>query len=250
MMTRRTRYALVLTLGLVLGLTWTARGQISTRTTGFLVTADAWNELVNRINAHTTGGISIASQAAGDLIVATSDSQLGRTKGASLQSPRMNSAADGIEWFTPPTADELIAIVEDQKSQGTSGGQNTPGSDQTRTLNTLTYNKYGTGVVSLSSNQFTVTPTGTQTFVIMWSVPFGDVGAQRSLLYRTSPSAGEVGRGPTGIQADGIAVVELSAATTYEIRHRTTTQRSDGFGTPSGFGTEIYTRVRIYRRSA
>ncbi|MGE0450581.1 MAG: hypothetical protein AB7Q29_13495 [Vicinamibacterales bacterium] len=241
----------MLVLGLALGLlVTTARAQIPTRSTGFLVTADAWNQLVNQINTLTTGGIAIASQTANDLIVATGGSQLGRlAKGTSLQYLRMNSGADGIEWATPVAADELIAIIEDQKTQGTSGGQNTPGSDQKRTLNTLAYNKYGTGVVSLSSSQFTITPSGTQTFVIMWSVPFGDVGPQRNILYRTDPSAAEVGRGPSAIQAEGMAVVELSAATTYEVRHRTTTQRSDGFGSASGFGTEIYTRVRIYRRS-
>lgn len=154
---------------------------------------------------------------------------------------------------------EIIAIIEDQKAQNTNGGTFEAGADRTRVLNTMVF---GTGgQVSLASNWFTITPVGTQKFLIKWSAPVCGSGTtitqHKTLLYRTAPSAAEVKRGESGyttvianIYSNGAAVVTISEATTYEIRHRcAVTQADTGLGRASNFGIEVYTRVEIYRIS-
>jgi len=56
----------------------------STRTTGDLITAAIWNVGVANEVAINAGAVAIASQATGDVIVASSASQLGRTGNISV----------------------------------------------------------------------------------------------------------------------------------------------------------------------
>ncbi|MGE0464597.1 MAG: hypothetical protein AB7Q16_24785 [Vicinamibacterales bacterium] len=74
------------------------------RTTGELITASIWNQDVkdNPI-ALRAGGIAMASQAANDVVIATSSSQLGRVAvGSALQYFRVNSGGTGLEFATFP----------------------------------------------------------------------------------------------------------------------------------------------------
>lgn len=146
---------------------------------------------------------------------------------------------------------EVIAIIEDQKAQNTAGGTFTSGADQTRTLNTLSYNR--DSLISINSNHF-VLPAGT--WEVQWSAPANNCNFHQSLLYNISDSA-EVARGSSEFvnntnlpqtRSVGSAVVTIAASKNYEIRHRcSTTKSTDGFGLASNFSTEVYTRVVIRR---
>jgi hypothetical protein len=144
----------------------------------------------------------------------------------------------------------LIAILEDQKSSGTSGGSFASGADRTRTLNTAVFNRGST--VSLSSNQFTL-PAGS--WEIDWSAPGFNVDNHQSMLYDVTAGS-VIARGSSEIselaeqdvfttRSVGNYRVTPSGSNAYEIRHRCQSTDSDGFGPAASFGTEVYTRVVI-----
>jgi hypothetical protein len=143
----------------------------------------------------------------------------------------------------------VVAIIEDQKTAGTHGGTATSGADQTRTLNTLVYNR--NSIASLASNQFTL-PAGD--WEIAWEAPAYQAGGHQTLLYNATAAA-EVKRGTpqqadtatqTDIRSVGSTRITLAAAAAFEIRHRVAvTKSTTGFGVAGGFGTEVYTRVTV-----
>jgi hypothetical protein len=142
-----------------------------------------------------------------------------------------------------------VATIEEQQTSGTAGGSFTSGADRTRTLNTETDPD---GIVTISSNQFTLGPG---TYLIEWETPAYRVDEHQSLLYSVTGGAvikrGAVGYSNSGnnnaiSKSNGAHALTLTGSTTYEIRHRcTTTRATDGLGLPGSFGTEIYTRVVI-----
>ena len=88
----------------------------STRTTGTLITAAIWNQdIVDNELALRAGGIAIASQAALDILYASSATQFGRLALAALQSVRKNAANNALEAFSPVEA----RVVESLSSTGT-----------------------------------------------------------------------------------------------------------------------------------
>jgi len=135
-------------------------------------------------------------------------------------------------------------VIEDQKTEGTNGGTFTSGVWQTRDLNTLAYNS-GT-LASLSSNRFTL-PAGT--YCIDWDAPAGEgVGKNKTRLYNyTASSVVAYGRNAVNASSScGTAVVTVSKSTSFRIEHRCETTVSDtGLGAATGWGTEVYTRVRV-----
>ena len=146
----------------------------------------------------------------------------------------------------------LIAIIEDNKAQNTDGGTFTSGADQTRTLNTLVYNR--DNIVTLGSDQFTL-PAGT--WEIEWSAPAARVSFHQSFLYDATNTT-EIKRGTSllGTNDDpnvntrsfGSARVSHAGSVAYEIRHRcSATFATTGFGNAANFGTEVYTRVTVRR---
>jgi hypothetical protein len=161
-----------------------------------------------------------------------------------------------------PLGNELVAVIEDQKTQNTAAQTLSSASDQTRDLNTLAYNR--NSPVSLSSNRFTL-PAGT--WRIAWWSPVHSpdstqLGAHQSLLYNFTDSS-EVARGMSGATlsnnssgsgqqaamsvsvSQGSAVVTIAASKAFEVRHRV--QASGSGGHPANFGTEVYTRVEVWR---
>lgn len=137
-----------------------------------------------------------------------------------------------------------IAILEEQQSQGTDAGTFTSGADRTRVLNTEVSDL--AGIVTLSSNQFTL---GSGTYYIEWRAPTSTgVGDHQSLLYNVTDTT-EVKRGTpedSAVSSVGSAMVVITSSKAFEIRHRcTSTQASTGLGDASNFGTEVYTRVVI-----
>ncbi|TIP22449.1 MAG: hypothetical protein E5X67_36875, partial [Mesorhizobium sp.] len=110
-----------------------------------------------------------ASVAAGDVFYATGAKVVARlAKGTAGQTLRMNSGATAPEWGGGNGAPD--AVLEDQKASGTSGGTGVSTTWTTRDLNTEVRDP--SGLVSISSNQFTPTVDGW----VEWSTPVYAVG--------------------------------------------------------------------------
>lgn len=152
-------------------------------------------------------------------------------------------------WVVPGA---LVAVIQDQKAANTAGGTFTAGSDQTRTLNTLVFNR--DAAVSLASNQFTL-PAGT--WEIEWSAPAFGVNLHQSIL-RDVTAGADVARGTSEssdnstnntTRSAGRHRVSIASANVYEIRHAcSVTKATTGLGQATNLGTgtsEIYTTVTI-----
>lgn len=195
----------------------------------------------------------IGSAAQGDILYRGASSWARLAAGEVTQYLKSGGAGANPSWSYGSGAPDVI--IEDQKSSGTDGGTFSSGADRTRTLNTLVRN-VGT-LVTLSSNQFTL-PAGT--YYIEWSAPAMQVHNHQTLLYNVT-AATTVARGTSeftnngGTYASnfshGSAVVTVAVSTAFEIRHRSQlTGTTFGFGRAGGLGTEIYTRVKIWRTAA
>ena len=143
-----------------------------------------------------------------------------------------------------------VAVIADQKSNGTDGGTATSGAWRTRDLNTEISDP--DGIVSISSNQFTL---GSGTYLISWSAPAYVCARHQSKLYDITGSADLVfgsseytnNNEYTVTRSMGSYVHAITANNTYEIRHRVeVTRANNGFGVTSSFGdVNIYTIVNI-----
>lgn len=192
----------------------------------------------------------IGSAAQGDILYRGASTWARLAAGLATQYLKSGGAGANPSWSYGGYAPDVI--IHDQKASGTDGGDFNSGADRTRTLNTLVRN-IGT-LASLSSNQFTL-PAGT--YYIEWEAPALTVQEHQSFLYNVT-AATTVQRGtsefsgPGGAYAVsrsiGTAVVTIAGSTAFEIRHRcSSTKGTDGLGRGGGFGTEIYTRVKIWR---
>ena len=202
-------------------------------------------------NWGSVGGafISITSQAQGDLLYRGASAWERLAAGTSGQLLQTKGAGAAPQWVSASPAPNVI--VQDQKSSGTDGGTFNSGADRIRALNTLVRN--AGSLASLSSNQITL-PAGTYYFE--WSAPAMQVDQHQSLLYNVTSST-VVQRGSSEFSQDGgpeastnsygCAVVTVAGSTAFEIRHRCGASRASyGFGFATGFGTEIYTTVKIW----
>lgn len=147
------------------------------------------------------------------------------------------------------------AVVRDEKGATTQGGTFTSGADRTRDLNTEHFDP--DGIVSLSSNQFTLQAG---TYFIRWSAPAFNVSRHVSQLYNVSDSAiVEIGTSEytqsdsnTVTHSTGNARVTITGAKAFEIRHNSqSTQAGNGFGvdTNSQASVSVYTVVEIFKES-
>lgn len=144
---------------------------------------------------------------------------------------------------------QRVAVLREEQSSGTNAGTFTSGADQTRVLNTEGSDL--DGITSLSSNQFTLQAG---TWLIEWSAPAYKVDGHQTLLYNVTDAA-TAARGTSELAVStteavtrsfGRAIVTIAGAKAFEIRHRCiTTKATSGFGVQCGFGTEVYTEVRI-----
>lgn len=147
-----------------------------------------------------------------------------------------------------------MAIIEDQKSASTPGGTFTSGAWRTRDLNTEVSDS--AGIVSISSNQFTL---GAGTYLIKASAPANTVSRHKAALYNvTDASYAAYGTSEFAWASDNdttrskiSAVITIAGSKAFEIRHQCeTTAATLGFGFSSNFSvTEIFTRVEIYKFS-
>jgi len=147
-----------------------------------------------------------------------------------------------------PFGKELLH-VRDEKSSSTDGGTFTSGSFQTRTLNTSVTNEISGA--SLASNQITL-PSGT--YFIFASAPSYSIERQKLKLRNTTDSSDTlIGSNPySGAGAGSTALLigrfTIAAQKTFEIQHRcAATIGGNGFGAFSGFATEVYTDVQIWK---
>ncbi len=147
-----------------------------------------------------------------------------------------------------------VALLQDQKSAGTHGGQ---------PPNTSSYNKrdlntevFDTGnFVSISNNEFTLTAG---TYLIQASIPAHRTNETRALLFNVSDSSTVAysqnvyirDSAVTGGLIDLTARFTISGTKTFDIRQRVHNVDGEGLGHRSNFGDiEIYTQVLIYKES-
>jgi len=155
------------------------------------------------------------------------------------------------------------AIIADRKSRGTDGGAVPSGTNVwfTRTLNTEIADP--DGIVSISSNQFTL---AAGTYLIKWRVPASRIKTFMTALYNvTDSSYTEYGQTSYSDFSDGsndygngLARVVISGSKAFEIRM--ITESTDGnaqhglgrtvLSSLTNFtGNETYTVVEIYKES-
>lgn len=156
-----------------------------------------------------------------------------------------SGTATGFGKFTS------YAVIADQKSDGTNGGTFTTGAYRTRDLNTEVFD--ADGIVSLSSNQFTLQAG---TYFIHARMPYMMVGFAKMKLYNVTDSSdtamSDSGYSSTGVSAnfyiDLKTRVTIASAKAFEIQMAGQVTRADyGLGYGSSFGTEVYTTVEIYK---
>ena len=148
------------------------------------------------------------------------------------------------------------AIIADVKANDVDGGTFTSGDWRTRDLNTELTD--ADGIVSISSNQFTLQAGS---YLIEAQAPCYQGNRHMIKLYQTSGTPADIafGTGEYATQAYSghtrsfvKARVTISSATTYEIRHRCKDTRATfGFGIGSDFdsNTELYTIVKISKEA-
>lgn len=146
-----------------------------------------------------------------------------------------------------------VAVIGDQKTQGTAGGSVTAGSWFTRDLNTEFTDP--DAIVSISSNQFTL---GAGKYLIEFSVPGHRCGKHRARLYNSTATSvvAESINHQTDANANvttvaiGNGYVDISSSTVFEIQQRVTTSRTtNGLGLPFNLTGEVefYTQVTILK---
>jgi len=146
------------------------------------------------------------------------------------------------------------AIIGDQKSSTTDGGTFTTGAWRTRDLNAELRDI--DGIVSLSSNQFTL---AAGSYLVRASAPAHRVNNHQIRLRNiTDSSTTEFGTSEwshysyaTTTRSFLSAQFTITGSKAFEIQHRcSTTYSSIGFGRTSDFGAiELYTLVEIYKES-
>ena len=170
---------------------------------------------------------------------------------ASDRTITLPSDADGTLAITSDVAFKSYAIIADQKSSGTTGGTFTSGSFQQRDLNTVLYDP--DSIVSLSSNDFTLQAGS---YFVRASAPAFGVDNNMCLL-RNHTDSTNIQTGSTEFTSNQSytclrsvvsARFTLSGAKALRITHKCqTTKSSNGFGVQTGFTTETFTIVEIFK---
>jgi hypothetical protein len=144
------------------------------------------------------------------------------------------------------------AVVRDEKGAAVDGGTFTSGADRTRDLNTEHFDP--DGIVSLSSNQFTLQAG---TYFIRWYAPAYAVARHVASLYNVTDSAiVEIGSSAyasaSTTVSNGNAQVTIASAKAFEIRHQSqSTGSGNGFGvsTNNQASVSVYTVVEIFKEA-
>jgi hypothetical protein len=143
------------------------------------------------------------------------------------------------------------ALLVDRQAGATAGGTFTSGAYQTRVLQTVKRNV--NSCAALASNEFTLLAG---TYYVEWEAPAYGVDGHNTRLYNVtdavsieSGSPGFSANGnPTQSWSFGQEIITLAGTKSLRIEHQcATTQATTGFGRASAFGTETYTKVKIWR---
>ena len=148
------------------------------------------------------------------------------------------------------------AIIADVKSTNVNGGTFSSGDWRTRDLNTEISD--ADGIVSISSNQFTL---AAGTYLIKFSAPSFNTNNNQARLYNATTSTtvqvAQVGfqNGSSGhVQTSsvGLARVTISGSTAFEIQHRCNASSATyGFGVSTNYSNDvIYTMVEIFKEAS
>ncbi|WP_254025459.1 hypothetical protein [Mesorhizobium ventifaucium] len=139
------------------------------------------------------------------------------------------------------------AVMEDQKSSGTGGGTPVATTWTTHALNTEVRDP--SGLVSISSNEFTPTVDGwVEWEITSYTVPiFGS--RLQNMTDATTAGMGVVAHGngspnSGGISTGGAAVVASKA---FAIQYYANANPANGLGLALSQGTEVYARVKFWR---
>lgn len=204
-----------------------------------------------KLNGSSSGSVSIdapASTTSGaDITFA-----LPVADGSSGQAITTN--ASGQLAFATAGLFSSYAIICDQKSSGTAGGEGSTSTWNVRDLNTEIADP--DGIVSISSNKFTL---GAGNYLIKWTAPGHRINRNQSRLYDVTNTA-VIGYGQsmrsyqsdvTTTNSNGLARVTPSGSTEYRIEHNYESHEGgEDFGQGNSFGSvEIYTVVEIYKEA-
>lgn len=145
------------------------------------------------------------------------------------------------------------ALIQDQKTQNTSGGNFASGAWRTRNLTTIVTDD--AGITSLASNQITLQSGGYRFHAVVPAFGVGrhqaklqNITSSSVLLIGTTGFADNSGVGQT-VTSEIFGKFAISGATVLEIQHQCQTTNANGFGIAANFATEIYTSVEIYKDS-
>ena len=146
------------------------------------------------------------------------------------------------------------ARITDSKGSGTQGGSFTSGDWRTRDLQTE--DEDPDGIVSISSNQFTLQAG---TYYIKAQACGINVNNHTAKIRNITDSSDTlIGNSnktqPQGNNVSAYALVQgsftIAAAKAFELQHRcSTTQTTHGFGAYNGFSANVYATVEIYKRN-
>ena len=161
------------------------------------------------------------------------------------------TVAGGVPTWAAPAGGSLsTAVFADEKSSGTSGGTATSGAFRTRDLQTTRGNSISG--CSLSSNQITL-PAGT--FYIFAAAPVNNGVNNHQTRFENITDSSTAILGHNSKCVDYVSthsviqgVITIAASKTFELQHRVaTTYAGDGFGGPTGWGTETYSQITIMK---
>lgn len=173
------------------------------------------------------------------------------TSAPTVDSVTYFATANGGEtrWVKASAATTSYAKISDTKASGTNGGTATSGSWEIRTLQTE--DSDASGIVSISSNQFTLQAG---TYRIRARAPAYATDSHRAKLYNVtdaadvllSDNAQSAGSAMTHAEISGLFTI--AGAKVFEIRHKvTTTYATVGYGIASSLAAEIYTVVELWK---
>jgi len=193
---------------------------------------------------------------AANITTAAGDVGVFQSTGANTVQCISYTKADGTAVVSSGGLFASYAIIADQKAANGASGTFTQDAWRTRDLNDEITDP--DGIVSISSNQFTL---AAGSYMIRWSAPAYQVQAhQTKLLDVTATADIEFGSaefaeddsgGQTVSRSFGAARVTPSGSNVYEIQHYCAdTCSSSGFGERNNFGNVLYyTIVEIYKEA-
>jgi hypothetical protein len=133
--------------------------------------------------------------------------------------------------------------VSETQSSGTGAGNGSTGAWNTRVLNTKDSDT--ANIATLSSNQITL-PAGT--YLVRASSPFINCAQAQARLYNVTASAvlingSSAANNSTTVQNDSLisGIITIASTSVLAIQYQIYSNNSNALGTPSSFGTEVYT---------